>query len=200
MLYFQVVYTHFTMIGSREQATWTGNQKFWPVDGGATLRPVNDCMQLQAVAPKAVQPGSNTFPYEIGNGASHIGLCSAFLEEAGKETPLNTELDCISNKQAMTVDIPNVNCDRCTLKIKVAANHQVTTIENYDSCLDISVSGTESTIGPNALEADTAETLETPSSQNLTVAAPSTTDAVPVGTGRGRGSRRTKASSSVSPG
>jgi hypothetical protein len=111
MLYLQIVFTHFTMIGSREQSMWPGNERFWPISNSATLRPVDDCLKLKAVAPKAIQPGSNTFPYEIGNGADHTGMCSAFLEDNGKETALNTELNCMSLHQAMTVDIPNVKCD-----------------------------------------------------------------------------------------
>ena len=159
------------MIGSREQSTYADNQRFYPVSGGATLRPVNDCMKLKAVAPKSIQPGSNTFAYEIGNGASHVGLCSAFLEDSGKETFLNTQADCISKYKAMTVDIPNVKCDSCTLKIKVAANHQISTIENYDSCLDISISGSGATKGTTSTKTTSTAT----DSESLIIFSPRST-------------------------
>ena len=191
MLYLQVVYSHFTMIGSREQATWPGNERFWPIANSATLRPVDDCLKLKAVTPKAIQPGSNTFQYESGNGASHTGMCSAFLEDNGKETALNTEINCISLHQAMAVDIPNVKCDSCTLKIKMAANHLVTTIEYYDSCLDISISGSGTATGATAATASAVPTdpvpantagipQETPAS--LVPAVAMTTNAVPAKT------------------
>eukprot|EP00835_Amoeboradix_gromovi_P000837 NODE_31_length_32452_cov_0.352672.p17 type:complete len:239 gc:universal NODE_31_length_32452_cov_0.352672:32087-31371(-) len=142
----QLICSHFTMVGSREEAKWPySNERFWPVGGGATLRSVLDCNDLPAVAPKSIRPGVNVFPFEIGNHASHVGLCSAYLREGGKDIALNQESNCISTNQAMSVDIPNVKCDHCVLIIKVAAAHLgPQAIEDYQSCLDVNISGNSS--------------------------------------------------------
>ena len=188
MISLTLVFTHFTMSGSREMATYPDNVHFWPISGpsGTSLRPDGNCMTLKSVPSKSVQPGSVTFPFIIGNGASHIGLCSAFLEENGKETHLNDQQDCISKFQAMTVDIPNIKCNNCVLKIKVAADHLgPTIIENYDSCLDITIGDSNPTTTTQVL----ANAVATPSfNENPTtpvaqpkVAPPAGASAAPAG-------------------
>ncbi len=172
MIYLTIIFSHFTLIGSREQKQYSDNQRFYPIAGGGVSRPVSDCTQLPATAVKAISPGVQSFPFEIGNFASHIGLCQAFLIQDGKVTKLNEERDCVSINKAMKVDIPNVNCPNCILKIKVAAAHMVTFIEFYDSCLDISIGGPEKSIKFGETSTNTKPKVETP------VVAPPTTPVV----------------------
>ena len=159
MLALQFAFGHFALSGSREMATYSDNVHFWPIAGppGTSLRPDGDCMNLKSVPVKTLQPGALSFPFIIGNNAAHIGLCSAYLEENGKETHLNDQQDCVSQFNAMTVNIPSVQCTNCVLKIKVAADHLgPSLIEHYDSCIDINITGASS---PAALPSTSPATI-----------------------------------------
>ena len=130
-----LVFGHFTLAGSREQATYSGPSRFDPFDGGTYNRPDGNCMTLKSNTPKEIQPGSNLFKFEIGNGDALPGLCMAYLKDANKKTTkLNKQQDCVSEDQAMSVDIPNVDCVGCVLQIRVQAGNQY-----FDSCVDITI-------------------------------------------------------------
>lgn len=135
------VNAHFTLHGSREQAMYSHNERFWPIRGGNTLRGIKDCLQMPPTTPRSMTPGSSvTLPFEIGGGAAHVGLCTAELVDSatGQATPIGQENNCVSRNQAMTVQIPSsVPCSNCVIKVRVHATHVPTTPEDYDSCLDV---------------------------------------------------------------
>ncbi|KAI9146035.1 hypothetical protein BKA69DRAFT_1034967 [Paraphysoderma sedebokerense] len=146
---------HFTLSGSREQAKFglNDNQRFWPIRGGNTLRPVRDCLQLPAAQAKNVQPGSQmTLTFEIGNGASHVGMCKASLidRSTGKTVnSLGTLNNCVANGASLPIQIPsNPGCSQCVIKTEVTATHIPTNPEDYDSCLDVNISGGSSSKEP----------------------------------------------------
>eukprot|EP00835_Amoeboradix_gromovi_P006130 NODE_668_length_5368_cov_0.471626.p3 type:complete len:209 gc:universal NODE_668_length_5368_cov_0.471626:2366-1740(-) len=144
---FTVVFGHFTLIGSREQAKWpASNERFWPIGGGAVLRSVTDCLQLPATKPTVVPSGPYTIHWEIGNGAHHVGQCDAYLidTKTGASEHIGSEDNCVSTKQALTVDLSKHSCTSCVIKATVAADHLVTSIESYDSCMDVTFDGTNS--------------------------------------------------------
>ena len=139
MLY-SIALAHFTLTGSREQGVWpSDNTRFWPISGGDVLRPEPDCLNLASREVVEVS-GQHTFTYEIGDGASHVGLCEAFIVKEGIETKLEEKMNCVADQQAMTVDLSNESCDACVVKIKVAASHMgPDTLEHYDSCVDVKI-------------------------------------------------------------
>lgn len=135
---------HFTLHGSREQAAINHNERFWPIRGGNTLRQIKDCLQFPPTSPRQLTPGSTVrLPFEIGGGASHVGMCTAELINpvTGHTVQIGTENNCVSRNQAMTITLPNcVHCSRCVVKVKVHATHIPTAPENYDSCVDVTFS------------------------------------------------------------
>eukprot|EP00834_Sanchytrium_tribonematis_P001927 NODE_51_length_31136_cov_0.357670.p15 type:complete len:246 gc:universal NODE_51_length_31136_cov_0.357670:24534-23797(-) len=164
MLFTSVV-AHFTLIGSREQAKYgmSNNERFWPIGGGSTLRDVKDCLQLPATKPTAVPSGPYTIHWEIGNGAHHVGMCKAFLidTKTGSSELVGQEDDCVSTKQALTVDLSKHSCTSCVIKATVDADHLgENIIEYYDSCLDVTFDGSASAPADTA----TASTDITPTS------------------------------------
>ncbi|KAI9136696.1 hypothetical protein BKA69DRAFT_109016 [Paraphysoderma sedebokerense] len=137
---------HFTLVGSREQAKWQDNQRFWPIGGGATLRPVLNCLSLPASSPRSAAPSASlSLPFEIGNGASHVGNCKASLydRKTGKlVNDLGSINNCVSNGQVYNAQLPaNPGCSECVIKVEVHAVHIPTAPEDYDSCIDINISG-----------------------------------------------------------
>eukprot|EP00835_Amoeboradix_gromovi_P000296 NODE_10_length_47437_cov_0.363429.p14 type:complete len:295 gc:universal NODE_10_length_47437_cov_0.363429:19904-20788(+) len=185
---FTIVAAHFTLIGSREQAKWpASNERFWPINGGATLRSVDDCLKLPASKPTVVPSGPYTIHWEIGNGAHHVGMCEAYLidTKSGASEKIGEEDNCVSTKQALTVDLSKHSCTSCVIKATVAADHLVTSIENYDSCMDVTFDGSASsdsesqTTSPAASETVTESTApsQAPDTASASSAPPTTPDA-----------------------
>lgn len=142
------VSAHFTLTGSREGVAFpSDNRRFWPIAGGGVLRPVLDCLQFPPnSSPRTLQAGSSVrLPFEIGNGARHVGLCQATLinRDTGATTSLGSQPDCVNRQDAMDVQIPaTATCTNCVIKVKVVATHLGAAFpEDYDSCLDVSVTG-----------------------------------------------------------
>ena len=135
MLIIPICFGHFTMVGSREQRTYSGPERFDPVSGGVINRPDNDCFSLQNLKPKVLIAGKNAFKFEIGANDALPGLCTAYIIKSnGAIEQINTQQDCISNFEEMSVTIPNAQCDGCVLKIVVQAEKQ-----KFDSCIDIKI-------------------------------------------------------------
>jgi hypothetical protein len=139
---------HFTMVGSREAMTYQDNRRFWPIGPSnlPTLRPLTDCLLYKPTPLKALSAGSSVrFPFEIGNGARHVGQCTADLYNGDGTMRLPnfaTQQDCIHQFDAMDLVIPSVNCPSCVIKIKVTAVHLgPEKPEFYDSCIDVAISG-----------------------------------------------------------
>ncbi|KAI9139008.1 hypothetical protein BKA69DRAFT_1040479 [Paraphysoderma sedebokerense] len=139
---------HFTLVGSREQAKFgkLDNQRFWPIKGGNILRPVRDCLELPATKGKSVSAGTKmTLTFEVGGGASHVGMCKASLidRQSGKVVnDLGSLKDCVAKGSAFPVEIPsNPGCTDCVIKTEVRATHIPVSPEDYDSCVDINVAG-----------------------------------------------------------
>ena len=168
MLIYTVLEAHFTLFGSREQAKWPAvNQRFWPISGGATLRPDNsDCLQLPPAKPVPVPSGPFTIQWEIGNGAHHVGQCTAYLidTKTGASETIGSEKDCVSLTQSLKVDLSKHSCTSCVIKATVAAAHLgPSAIENYDSCLDVvfSSSASDSNNGAQGTSGDSKSTEST---------------------------------------
>ena len=208
---FTVVVAHFTLIGSREQAKWpTVNERFWPIGGGATLRPILDCLQIPPTAPHLVPSGNYTIHWEIGNGADHIGMCKAFLidTKTGEQQLVGQQNNCVHDTQSLEIDLSKHTCTSCVIKATVAADHLgPDKIENYDSCLDVNFSGQSSTssdpvVAPSDPVAAPPATIPTPSETTLSatypiaappVGIPSPTDEAPLATVPGLESVSTEA-------
>ena len=136
MLNLQIMFCHHTMVGSREQAVYPGPSRFDPISGGIYLRPDKDCFQLKKNGVKIVQPGMQDFKYEIGGNDTRSGLCKAMLIRSDeKVVKLNQQQDCISRFQAMRVDIPEMDCTGCVLRLVVEASAN----EIFDSCMDVTI-------------------------------------------------------------
>lgn len=172
---------HFTLNGSRDQAAWpSDNRRFFPIQSGGALRPILDCLQIAKGAKQTIAAGSTqTFSFEIGNHAKHVGPCTAALVDpaTGQSTFLGSQADCVNKFEAMTVTIPpTATCTDCVVKINVMATHLgVANAEYYDSCIDVDVSGgSGGSSGPHA-QVDTP--AATPSSAPAAPAAPAPTTA-----------------------
>lgn len=160
LMLYTLVLAHFTLSGSREQSAYAGSdERFWPIAGGNTLRSTTNCLDLPAIDPVDVS-GTYTARFEIGNGASHIGLCKAFLvnPETGASEEVAEEDNCVSISASLDVDLSGKSCSGCVLRITVAADHMVTTIEDYDSCIDVNVGGGQQEVA--AVEAQVATPIE----------------------------------------
>ncbi|KAJ3356231.1 hypothetical protein GGF32_001552 [Allomyces javanicus] len=139
-------HAHFSMVGSREAAEYRNNLKFYPIAGGANLRPVTNCLDLPAVTPKQLTPGTQTsIQFDIGNHASHVGTCKAALIDTntGSEVAhLDDVPNCVAKAHAYPLTVPDVECPHCVLKVSVAATHlSADQPEMYDSCLDVAIAG-----------------------------------------------------------
>ena len=175
-----VVYAHFTLYGSREQAKWPlKDDRFWPIGGGAVLRPGNtDCLLLPPAKPLPVPSGPYTIHWEIGNGAHHVGQCDAFLidKKTGVSEKIGSQLDCVSLTQSLQVDLSKHSCKSCVIKATVAAAHiGPAAIEFYDACIDIefTTGASNSNLGAQGVPADgvmTANTSPSTTSSVLNVA------------------------------
>ncbi|KAL7748996.1 hypothetical protein RI367_005645 [Sorochytrium milnesiophthora] len=145
----QTAHAHFTITGpafSREkQAYPNDNRRFWPIAGGATLRPLNDCLLYPRGQVASLSAGQAlTVPFEIGNNARHVGMCTASLINlsSGAQTDLGQELNCVHDHDAMQLTLPQQSCANCVIKIKVTAVHLGPDHpEFYDSCLDVNIGG-----------------------------------------------------------
>lgn len=132
---------HFTLQGSREQQALKTDERFWPILGGNTLRGIKDCILFPITKITQIS-GVKTLPFEIGAGASHVGMCTAeILDLKGNLVQtLNSQLNCVSGPKAMTVNLPMMECSHCILKVKVTATHRGPGLEEYfDSCLDVEI-------------------------------------------------------------
>ncbi|KAI9179462.1 hypothetical protein H9P43_004785 [Blastocladiella emersonii ATCC 22665] len=137
---------HFTLTGSREQSMWQSNLKYYPIAGSPNARPITDCLQVPSKTPIPVTPGSTrTEAYDVGNHATHVGVCKGAIIDAKTGSTVATlpdVLNCVANSQAYSWTVPNINCPACVLKVSVTAVHLGPDhAENYDSCLDISIAG-----------------------------------------------------------
>ncbi|KAI9184219.1 hypothetical protein H9P43_003272 [Blastocladiella emersonii ATCC 22665] len=142
---------HFTLNSpgpSRESLQYPGsNERFFPYAGGNTLRSIPDCLSMRANPnPPTVTAGTaQVVGFEIGNGAHHVGPCTAELIDpaTGASTPLGSEANCVSLRQAMTVQLPpTTTCVDCVIKVSVKATHlSEANPEFYSSCLDVKVTG-----------------------------------------------------------
>ncbi|KAI9218293.1 hypothetical protein BC828DRAFT_222752 [Blastocladiella britannica] len=137
---------HFTLNGSRDQAAWpSDNRRFFPIQsGGGTVRPIPNCLQIAKGTKQTIAAGSTqTFSFEIGNHAKHVGPCTAALVDptTGQSTDLGSQADCVNKFEAMTITIPpTATCTDCVLKVNVMATHLgVSNAEYYDSCIDVDV-------------------------------------------------------------
>ena len=140
---FTAVFAHFTLSGSREQAAYPGsNVRFWPISGGDIARPSKNCLDLPEVDPIDIS-GVYSATFEIGEGAAHIGLCKAFLinKRTGEQKEVAVQDNCVSTGSKLDIDLSHEVCVSCVLRITVAADHLVTSIEEYDSCVDVHVHG-----------------------------------------------------------
>ncbi|ORZ31492.1 hypothetical protein BCR44DRAFT_1442149 [Catenaria anguillulae PL171] len=92
-----------------------------------------------------MQAGSSvTLGFEIGNGARHVGPCTAQLVDlsTGRTQDIGSEADCVNKRDAMTVKLPSQTCTNCVIKVKVTATHLgASNPEFYDSCMDVNISG-----------------------------------------------------------
>jgi hypothetical protein len=143
---------HFTLMSpapSREkQAYPSSNERFWPITGGGQLRPKLDCLQYPRGQVATAQPGQSLrLGFEIGNHASHVGLCTASLIDlgSGAVTDLGSESDCVSKQQAMDVKLPTKTCANC-----VATHLGAQSPEGYDSCVDVNIGGGSGGAGAGA--------------------------------------------------
>lgn len=139
------VYSHFTLVGSREQSFYkNSDERFYPISGGSVLRGNKDCMTMPKTVGKLLGLGVQTitFPFEIGNGAMHSGSCTANLvTESGQTIDLGSQDNCVKQFQSMTVTIDSNKCGKsCTLITTINADHMVSFIEYYQSCLDLTTS------------------------------------------------------------
>ncbi|KNE64669.1 hypothetical protein AMAG_10023 [Allomyces macrogynus ATCC 38327] len=153
-----VAHAHFSMVGSREAAEYHNNLKFYPIAGGANLRPVTNCLDLPAVTPKQLTPGEHTsIEFEVGNHASHVGNCKAALIDTNTGTEvasLDDVPNCVAKAHAYPLTVPDVECPHCVLKVSVAATHlSADQPEMYDSCLDVAIAGGKSGGGAQAAQA-----------------------------------------------
>jgi hypothetical protein len=121
---------------------------------GGELRPILDCLSIPARPVTPLAPGSQqSLAYEIGNGASHVGPCTAVLInlDSNQQTPLPDVTNCVSNLKAYPFTVPNVSCPKCVIKVSVRAEHLgPNNPEFYDSCLDVSIGGSGEPTAPEA--------------------------------------------------
>ncbi|ORZ33806.1 hypothetical protein BCR44DRAFT_1514496 [Catenaria anguillulae PL171] len=133
LLFPSTVNAHFTLqspVPSREKVAFPNdNRRFFPI-GPAKLVPA-------LAAGRAMQAGSTvTLGFEIGNGARHVGPCTAELINlsTGASQSIGSEADCVNKRDAMTVKLPTQTCTNCVIKVKVTATHLgANNPEFYDS-------------------------------------------------------------------
>ncbi|KAJ1505502.1 hypothetical protein HMI54_000773 [Coelomomyces lativittatus] len=167
--FFHHIDCHFTIltpVRSRElQALPFSNEHFYPIEGGNTLRTVKNCLSFPKGEVANGQAGQTlTLKYLIGNGASHVGMCTAELynsDTSQKIQDIGSLNNCMSKYQAMQVKLPDQACPHCVIRVKVIATHIPWAPETYDSCMDISISG--STRNPYAYDSSVGIPKDTPS-------------------------------------
>jgi hypothetical protein len=157
ILYLQPTQGHFTLQGSREQAFYPDNRRFWPIAVGSqpgvppngVLRPIRDCASLPIKTVFQFAPNSlQQLRFEIGNGANHVGMCTATININGQTTKSSSEDNCVSKPGSfMNVAIPNYPVGTSGyIKMKVTAVHIPTAPEYYDSCIDFVIVGSSSSV------------------------------------------------------
>ncbi|KAL7749129.1 hypothetical protein RI367_005534 [Sorochytrium milnesiophthora] len=140
-------HAHFTIDGpapSREKQVYGDDDtRFWPIQGGDTLRPQSDCLSYPRGQVASLTAGESLrVHFEIGNSARHIGLCTAWLIDLSTGGTVGSweEPDCVARSDAMHLTLPSQSCHNCVVKIKVAAVHLgPDNPEYYDSCMDVDI-------------------------------------------------------------